>query len=39
MDSDKLKKILKDHQDWLDGNGGKRADLRESDLTEEDLRG
>ena len=33
MDKDKLQKILKDHQNWLDGNGGKCANLRGADLT------
>ena len=39
MDKDKLQKILKDHQNWLDGNGGKCADLRWADLRWANLRG
>lgn len=32
-----LKKILKDHQLWQNGRGGKRADLRGADLSWTDL--
>jgi len=32
-----LNKILKDHQEWLKGEGGKRADLRGADLTKANL--
>ena len=38
MDKHELQEILEQHQLWLDGNGGKRADLRNADLHNADLR-
>ena len=38
MDKNELQEILEQHQLWLDGNGGKRADLRNADLHNADLR-
>ena len=39
MTQEELNKILEDHALWLEGKGGKRADLRRADLCEADLRG
>ena len=41
MDAKELKKILSDHEKWIDSNGekGKKADLRGSDLRGSDLSG
>ena len=39
LTSDKLKEILDDHEKWLRGEGGKRANLRYADLRYADLRG
>jgi hypothetical protein len=35
---ERLKEILKSHQDWLNGSGGERADLRGAYLGRADLR-
>ena len=37
MNKDELKSILEQHRLWLDGNGGKRADLQYADLRYADL--
>jgi hypothetical protein len=38
--NNEIKKILKQHQDWVNGkNGGKRADLYGANLREANLRG
>ena len=37
MEREELEKILEEHKEWIDGKGGKRADLREADLGEADL--
>ncbi len=37
MNKDELKSILEQHRLWVEGNGGKRADLRGADLREADL--
>ena len=34
-----LEKILADHALWLNGDGGARANLRDSDLSRADLSG
>ena len=44
MKNEEIKKILENHKNWLDGNDGFRADLREANLwganlLEADLRG
>ena len=39
MRQEELNKILEDHKNWLDGNGGKRADLRGADLRWAGLQG
>ena len=39
MTQDKLKKILDEHKAWLEGKGGKQADLSGADLRGADLRG
>ena len=39
MDANELRGILDAHKLWLDGNGGKKADLRGADLCGADLRG
>jgi len=39
MTQDELKKILSDHETWLEGKGGGRADLRRADLSGADLSG
>ena len=36
---EELQKILDDHKKWLNGQGGKRADLRGADFSEADFRG
>ena len=36
--SSELKQTLSDHVDWLNNNGGERADLRHADLRHADLR-
>jgi len=38
MDKIELTEILDKHSKWLDGNGGKYADLRYADLSDADLR-
>ena len=38
MNQDELNKILEEHKKWLNGNGGKRVDLREAYLRDADLR-
>ena len=38
MNSEQLEKILADHKLWLQGKGGKSADLRYADLRYADLR-
>ena len=38
MNNEKLKEILKNHKDWIDGNGDERANLRGADLWGADLR-
>jgi len=38
MTKKELDKILKDHKDWLDGKGGKKANLSGADLSDADLR-
>ena len=38
VDIDELKEILKKHSDWLDGGGGKRANLQDADLRGANLR-
>ena len=37
MEQNELNKILREHKDWLDGNGGKQADLSSADLRGADL--
>jgi len=32
MNKDELQKILREHLEWLYGDGGKKADLRGADL-------
>ena len=39
MEASKLKEILDQHQLWLDGRGGQRANLEDADLTGADLTG
>ena len=39
MDKEKLGVILADHKKWLEGDGGKRADLRGANLLGANLRG
>ena len=39
MTVDELQVILEEHKKWLEGNGGRRADLRGFDLRGFDLRG
>lgn len=39
MDAIELKEILDAHKLWLEGKGGKRANLRDADLSDADLRG
>jgi uncharacterized protein YjbI with pentapeptide repeats len=39
METKELKELLKAHVEWLEGRGGKRANLRRADLTQADLRG
>lgn len=39
MTVDKLQVILEEHKKWLEGNGGRRADLRGFDLRWFDLQG
>jgi uncharacterized protein YjbI with pentapeptide repeats len=39
MEQSKLDKILKEHELWLDGDGGKRADLSGASLSGADLSG
>lgn len=39
MTETKLKKILEEHEKWLNGEGGCRADLRDADIRRADLRG
>lgn len=39
MEQSKLNEILENHKLWLEGNGGRLADLREADLREADLTG
>lgn len=38
MTKEELKKILDEHKKWLDGTGGKRANLQDADLRYADLR-
>jgi len=37
MEASELKEILDQHQLWIDGKGGSRADLRDADLRDADL--
>lgn len=39
MENKKLQEILQKHKEWLNSNGGDRADLREANLRGADLRG
>ena len=39
MTKSKFNKILEEHEKWLNGEGGCRADLRGADLRKSDLRG
>lgn len=39
MNADELKTILADHASWLDGDGGKKANLREANLRGVNLSG
>ena len=39
MNQEELSRILKDHKNWLKGNGGRRANLRYADLRDADLAG
>ena len=39
MDKDRLRAILESHGEWLNGEGGEKADLHGADLREADLRG
>jgi len=39
MEASKLKEILDQHQLWIDGRGGKRANLEGANLRDADLRG
>jgi len=39
MNADELRTILDEHEKWLCGNGGKRANFRGADLTGADLTG
>ena len=39
MEASKLKEILDQHQLWVDGRGGKRANLEGANLRDADLRG
>jgi hypothetical protein len=39
MDKQELQDILKKHSDWLNGEGGEKADLSEADLSGANLRG
>ncbi len=40
MTQEQLSQILTDHKEWLNDNGkGKRADLRDADLSRADLSG
>jgi hypothetical protein len=39
MNKKELTKILNDHKEWLNNNGGTRAVLTRADLTRADLRG
>ena len=39
MDKKEIDKILKEHKNWLNGEGGERADLRGADLRRADLWG
>lgn len=38
MEREELEKILEEHKEWIDGKGGKRADLCGVDLSGADLR-
>lgn len=38
MEREELEKILEEHKEWIDGKGGKRADLRGTDLRGANLR-
>lgn len=39
MNKEVLRAILKKHEQWIDGDGGERADLRCEDLSDTNLRG
>jgi uncharacterized protein YjbI with pentapeptide repeats len=39
MNQDEINRILKSHKDWLDGNGGERANLLDANLLDANLRG
>ncbi|MFR2570134.1 MAG: pentapeptide repeat-containing protein [Clostridia bacterium] len=39
INQEELNKILKEHELWLKGEGGKRADLSDTDLSDTDLSG
>lgn len=39
MNKDELRKVLDEHEKWLDGDGGVRANLRGANLSDADLRG
>ena len=39
MTKDELKSILEQHRLWVEGNGGKRANLRDANLQDANLRG
>jgi uncharacterized protein YjbI with pentapeptide repeats len=39
MNKDELKSILEQHRLWIEGNGGKRADLQSADLEGVDMQG
>lgn len=38
MEREELEKILEEHKEWIDGKGGKRADLRGANLSGVNLR-
>lgn len=39
MEQKRLEEILENHRKWMEGKGGKRADLRGADLQEANLQG